>query len=159
MNRGIVTGLVLAVIQAGIVAGLGVKAAAGRESLPRAWVKVRPTDAGRAPTGRYLRLWLEPVVEVDTAEPVRVTLSVRDGRVIARIARGTGVRLLRLRNERALPAVLTPAVEHYVPPSGGDLARLASKELWMEVGVPVRGIPRPLRLGVMTGGRIASLGY
>jgi len=159
MRRSIIAGLVLAVIQSGAIAGLGVKASADRERLPRAWVKVRPVNTRVAVTGRYLQLYLVPESDVDPTKWPRVALSIRDGRVVARAVGGNGVRLFKPRDAGSLPAVLFPAVEHYVPPSGEEPARLATKDLWMEVSVPARGAPRGVQLGVMVDGRIRPLGY
>ena len=85
--------------------------------------------------------------------PIPVRLSVRDGQLHAEGARTrTGTMgLLETRGGRSV--VRLDPVAFFIPESVVDPSiRQAGEELWVEVTVPRRGSPRPIRLGVKRDG-------
>ncbi len=180
MKRPMAGAIVIAVVQASIVASLAVRYSWDRQHLPRAWARARPDAVPHAVAGRYLTVPLLPVTDGDIAprartvndwvvfDPVPVTLEARGGGLVARKAPASRVtfgfprarRQFRSRREADLSketSVLWPAVELFVPPSAGDPKRLIEGELWLEVSVPPQGAPRALRAGRMKDGRVEPI--
>jgi hypothetical protein len=145
------------------------------------WVKTAPLDPELPIRGRYVRLRLEaqPAPELRFPEPVEppdaggirrpstfrplqtVTLTVQDGRLVAAPSSGsTGVRARRGDRDTGVVAVLEPPVAYFIPPQIPDPSiRPAGEELWVEVTLPAKGPPRPIRLGVMRDGQITPVSW
>jgi uncharacterized membrane-anchored protein len=149
-------GIAVAAVQCLIVLSLAGKYSYDRERLPRVWVKTAPYDPNLPIRGRYVRLR----VEVDgpelqgTFEMVR--LGIRDGRLTAvPSAPDPGVYVTRFPNG---PWFLNDPVAYFIPEHADDPSRRpAGEELWVEVSVPPKGPPRPLRLGVRRNGVLTPL--
>ena len=161
-----VKGLVIAAVQVGLVASLGVKLLYDRTTRPRVWALAAPYDPNLPIRGRYVRLQLvvEPRGLTQTeAAPGRqqlqpVTLHVEAGRLVAEAQsqeRGFDpsdiyVRFIQRQDQelvvlrRSLAFFIT---EHIPDPS----LRPQGEELWVEVTIPKKGPPRPIRLGVKRG--------
>ncbi len=150
-------GLLLAVLHLAIVAGVAGKYLIDRSTLPRAWVKAAPFDPNLPIRGRYVRLAIEVTLRDAQPQPTtrpgrvggvggdHVKLSVDNGQLVATATeRGTGVRL-----RYGSTSTLAEPVVFFIPEHIPDPARRAQgEELWVEVSVPGKGPPRPVRLGV-----------
>src|SRR5215471_15701823 len=117
---------------------------------PRVWARAAPVDPQLPIRGRYLSLQIEAAIG-EGLEPI--TLAVSGGALVAeRTASGsasTGVSAwLRGRDSRRV-AVLYPSIAYFIPEHAADPShRPAGGELWVEVTIPRRGAPRPIRLGL-----------
>jgi uncharacterized membrane-anchored protein len=170
-------GLMLALLQVAIVASLGGKLLYDRATRPRIWVRAAPVDPDLPVRGRYVQLRLEVRTNVvfsphgGTAYDQPVQLKVDSGQLFAEKSdKQTGINvdpLNRFRQRRteaatgpASPgmAVLSEPVAFFIPEHVPDPSlRRANEELWVEVTVPKKGPPRPIRLGVKTGEEIKPL--
>ena len=154
-------GILVAVLQCLLVLSLAGKYVWDREHLPRVWVKTAPADPYLPIRGRYVRLRLEVAVarvagarDIGAFSPVE--LRVKDGQLAATpTSSSTGV------NAMHWPGgawVLNEPVAFFIPEHAADPSRLApGQELWVEVSVPGRGPPRPIRLGVKKDGVLTGL--
>jgi hypothetical protein len=146
--------LILAGVQVAMVMSLGAKLVIDRSMLPRVWVKTLPFDPDLAIRGRYVSLSL--MVEVrgfpDGAIYAPAELSVEDGKLVAKPSDDSNVHIM-VSNSSISEPVAYFISEHVVDPSW----RKAGEELWVEVTVPKRGPPRPIRLGVKKDGVLTPL--
>ncbi|MEJ2367924.1 MAG: GDYXXLXY domain-containing protein [Acidobacteriota bacterium] len=160
-------GVLIAVIQMILVASLGGKLLYDRATLPRVWVRTAHYDPRMPIRGRYVSLNL--VVEPRGFKTDRkgnlqigwqpVELKVDGKSLLAEKAPGPAryhraalhVRVARVRDGAKL-YVLTRRVNFFIPEDAPDPSRLGKDEqLWVEVSVPEKGLPRPIRLGVKKG--------
>jgi hypothetical protein len=88
-----------------------------------------------------------------------VRLEVRDTRVVGQIDDSVSAPQVQLRRDPDGWTVrLADPVAFFIPEHVPDPSvRPAGEELWAEVTLPRKGPPRPIRLGVMKGGRLAPL--
>ncbi len=150
-----VKGLLLAVIQVAIVLAVAGKYYADRSSLPRVWARAVPYDPNLPIRGRYVSLRVEVETTLEKGNMRAVELSVRDGKLIATATDTDGLWVNRLPNGRI---VLVKRVAFFIPEQVADPSRRApGEELWVEVSVPKKGPPRPLRLGVKRDGVLTPL--
>jgi hypothetical protein len=145
-------GIAVAVLQCLIALSVFGKYSVDRDRLPRVWAKAAPYDPELPLRGRYLTMRLE----VET-EPVLTRsfdtghLSIRDGRLFvepddAPFNSSTHVRIVR--NGANKWALMEP-VAFFLPEHAADPSHPpVGKELWVEVSVPRKGPPRPIRLEV-----------
>lgn len=162
-----IKGTVIAAIQVALVASLGAKLLHDRSTLPRAWVQAVPYDPDMPIRGRYVSLSLAVEARgVGEAKPgpgwqppPAVTLRVDGGRLVAEPVRTNSgydpaARHLRfIQREGGRMAVLSEPVAFFIPEHVPDPSRREpGEELWVEVTVPKKGPPRPIRLGVGKGG-------
>lgn len=177
--KPLVKGLLLAALQLAIVLSLAGKMLYDRATRPRVWVKTAPVDPYLPIRGRYVRLRLE-VLGKDLLEKGQewsegnVELRVENDQLVAvRSEKDTGNRVVPLRRrfmaqgpppatqqtpfDTERPQLLEPVAffipEHIVDPS----RRAQGEELWVEVTVPKKGPPRPIRLGVKKDGKLTPL--
>jgi hypothetical protein len=169
-------GVAVAAVQLALVASLGAKYALDRAWLPRVWTQTVAYDPDLPIRGRYLsvRLRVEAgKVYRDTPLPKAnrfsfwgdmrdVKLSVQDGRLVASPADGpTGLQVARWINNRGeeVTALSEPVAfflpEHVTDPSW----RKPGEELWIEVTVPKKGPPRPIRLAMKQGETFTPLDF
>lgn len=148
-------GLMLCAIQVLLALSVGGKFLYDRLTLPRAWARTAPVDPSAPIRGRYVRI----SVEVEPQQPLPidsgyVALSASAGRLVAAPAR-EGLRVIHGRDDRW---VLAEPLAFFIPEKVADPSvRAQGEELWVEVSVPEKGPPRPLRLGVKRGGTLAPL--
>lgn len=162
-----VKGIVIAALQVGLVASLGAKLLYDRDTLPRAWAKAAPYDPDLPIRGRYVSLQLsveskgivEPKPGPGWQPPQGVTLRSEGGLLVADprpVERGfnPGATHLRfIQRQGSKIAVLDKPVPFFIPEHIPDPSRRApDEELWVEVTIPEKGPPRPIRLGVRKGG-------
>jgi hypothetical protein len=147
-------GLLLAVVQVALVLSVAGKYFADGTSLPRAWARVAPYDPNLPVRGRYIRLQVE-VEARGIGSLMTVRLSAEDGKLVATAAGAAGLRVRRLAGNRV---ALAEPVAFFIPEHLSDPSRRApGEELWVEVSVPKRGPPRPIRLGVKKEGVLTPL--
>ncbi len=143
--------LALLVIQVLLVLSLFVKLGWDGATLPRVWARTVPIDPDDPLRGRYVRLWLDAAdrrsVHDDT---VRVEFAVEESTLVVREARGwPGYYMNPNPPQSVRGVVVAQSVAFFIPEHVADPSRLeAGQELWVEVTVPRRGLPRPLRLQV-----------
>ncbi len=158
------TGLLLALAHVALVGSLGLKLLADRARLPRAWARTMPFDPSTPLRGRYVRLGVEvPMARTMAgvgayAEP-GVRLRAVDGKVVGEIDSGTGAPRVQLRQDGgALSSRLAEPVAFFIPEHVPDPSvRPSGEELWVELTLPEHAWPRPIRLGVMRGGKLTLL--
>lgn len=169
-------GVAVAVVQLALVASLGAKYALDRARLPRVWTQTVAYDPDLPIRGRYLSVRLR----VDAANVYRntplpkanrfsfwgdmrdVKLSVENGHLVATpVENPTGLQVARWTNNRGeeVTALSEPVAfflpEHVTDPSW----RKPGEELWIEVTVPKKGSPRPIRLAVKRGETFTPLDF
>jgi hypothetical protein len=169
--KPILRGIAIAFLQCLIVLSLAGKYAIDRERLPRAWARALPVDPNLPIRGRYVRLRLEVDVPDDRPAPgIRpnstgvnawpawspVQLSAGNGRLVATpVTAPTGA---MLSSATARGWALQEPVAFFIPEHVPDPSRrLPGEELWVEVSVPRKGPPRPVRLGVKKDGVLTPL--
>lgn len=143
-------GAAVAVLQCALVLTVAGKYALDRERLPRVWAMATPVDPYLPVRGRYvsLRLRVEGVDATVLWTPAR--LAAVDGRLVATPDPQGTVHVMR--------GALTDPVAFFIPENVPDPSRRPrGEELWVEVSVPQRGLPRPIRLGLKKDGVIAPL--
>lgn len=156
-------GLVLALVQVLLVAGVGGKLLADRARYPRVWAETRAFDPELPIRGRYARLAVV-VAPSDGRSPehgqwFNARLEVSDGRLVA-VPDAAGPVQIRPRHTRGETAtwMLGESVLYFLPEHAADPTRRPPDEtLWVEVTVPPHGPPRPLRLGIRAGETIRPL--
>ena len=152
--KSVYRGVAVAVLQCLMVLSVAGKYALDRERLPRVWVKAAPIDPNLPVRGRYVSLRLQvegPPVRVQLT-PAR--LSVVGGRLLATPDPGGTIYIVP---DGAQWNLLEP-VAFFIPEHVSDPSRRdPGEELWVEVSVPARGSPRPIRLGVKKDGVLTPL--
>jgi hypothetical protein len=165
-------GLLFAVIQVLLVSSLGAKLLWDRETSPRGWAATRGYDPNLPIRGRYINISL--LVKADAIFPPsqgpvtfpayasqNVDLAVENGGIVAIPAsRYTGftVSAPQLRDGEVL-ATLSPPVVYFLPEHAADPLRShATDTLFLEVTLPRKGPPRPIRFGTKVGSEIVPLG-
>lgn len=164
MSRRLRNGLIVAALHVAIVASLGIKLIADRATRPRVWTRVAPVDPNLPLRGRYVRLRLEVqpadglTINRDTYY-APVELAVRNDTLIATPASdSSGLSVSSIPRQGRELVVLTQAVAYFIPEHVQDPSLLQpGEELWVEVTVPTRGAPRPIRLGVKKEGTLTPL--
>ncbi len=146
-------GLLLAGFHVALVLSVVAKYRSDRASLPRVWARAVPYDPNLPIRGRYVRL------QVEADGPTGAgwaTLSVVNDRLVATPS-GPDAGLLI----RTLPGnrvALQDAVAYFIPEHLPDPSRRPpGEELWVELSIPKRGAPRPIRLGVRKDGHLTPL--
>ena len=160
----LIKGLMIAVLHVAIVASLGAKLLYDRSTQPRVWALTAPYDPNLPIRGRYVSLRI--VVESrGIAEPTpgtvvqplskSVILRVEADRLVAEAdpqqsgydPSALRVQFIQRRGEKL--AVLEQRVAFFIPEHIPDPSiRKPDEELWVEVTIPKKGPPRPIRLGV-----------
>ena len=155
-------GLVVAALHVALVAGVGATLLVDRATKPRVWARSAPYDPELPIRGRYVRLRLEavpaPGFDAPLAYDRNVTLSTRNGQLVATPA-DSGANLARITaREGERIALLAIPVAYFIPEHIPDPStRKPDEELWVEVTVPRKGPPRPIRLGVRRNGVLTPL--
>ena len=152
-------GLIVALIHVLLVASLGAKLLVDRATRPRVWARTAPFDPDLPIRGRYVRLRIEGIASDlpagSTMTPV--TLGVRDQSLIVMASpEQTGLTASTVTGEGV--AVLEQPLAYFIPEHVPDPSvRAQGEELWVEVTLPRRGPPRPIRLGVKKDGVLTPI--
>ena len=164
-------GLLFAVIQVLLVSSLGAKLLWDRETSPRGWAVTQGYDPDLPIRGRYVNISLlvkADAVFTPSQGPVlfpghgsqNVDLVVDNGRIAAIPAgRYTGLSVSgpQVRDGEIL-ATLSPPVVYFLPERAADPLRgHATGTLFVEVTLPRKGPPRPIRFGTKVGSEIVPL--
>ena len=161
-------GIILAILQLALVASLAAKYAIDRARFPRVWARTVTYDPDLPIRGRYLsvrvRLDADRVYSGSElpnnnrgnfwSDQRDVTLSAEGGHLVASPApQTTGLRVTRWRTANGEVAVaLSEPVLFFLPEHAEIPAmRQPGAEMWIEVTVPAKGPPRPIRLAVKRG--------
>lgn len=135
-------GLILAGLQIALVTSLGGKLLMDRATRPRVWVKTAPVDPYLPIRGRYVSLTLDAAFQMVPAP-------------------GTASDAHEFRLQPADPPFKITdrlGVAFFIPENVPDPSRRAQdEELWVEVTIPKKGPPRPIRLGVKKGDNLTVL--
>lgn len=156
-------GLLLTALQLAIVLSLGAKLLSDRATRPRVWVRALPYDPDLPIRGRYVSLQLEVLARNVYSTPLRpdknsnrwqeskwVRLGVENEQlVVTPTERTSGIQVTRRLTRNGEVAFLAEPVLYFIPEHAVDPSRRPQgEELWVEVTVPKKGPPRPIRLGV-----------
>jgi hypothetical protein len=171
-NRGIA----VAAIQLLIVLSLGGKLLYDRRTRPRAWALVNTYDPELPIRGRYLTEQLRMPSEGFTFHTTQGTadskwdfteqwahFTVRDGQLVANFTGspsqpGEWVHLEKL-NDGTNQAVSQQPVFLFISDTANVPTLARGDELWMEVTLPKKGPPRPIRMAVKKNGVLTPLNY
>jgi hypothetical protein len=162
----LIKGLVIAAVQVGLVASVGAKLLYDRVTQPRVWALAAPYDPNLPIRGRYvsLQLVVEPrgVREIKPGSvsqpPQSINLRVEGNRLVAEAnapqpdydPSDLHLRFIERRGEKL--AMLAEPVAFFITEHIPDPSRRQEgEELWVEVTIPKKGPPRPIRLGVKKG--------
>ncbi len=169
-------GIILAVLQLAIVVSLAAKYTIDRARYPRVWARTAVYDPNLPIRGRYLSVQLR--VDADRLyaalerprdsndinnfqwERRDVYLRAEDGHLAAYPApTPTGAHVNRWKTRTGeVVTVLSEPVDFFLPEHAIDPSwRKAGEELWVEVTVPAKGPPRPIRLAVKRGDTFTPL--
>lgn len=150
-------GLIVAGLHVAIVCSLAGKFYVDRAVRPRVWVRTVAYDPEALIRGRYVSVRLA----VESHAPARfgpVSLEVQEGRLVATADR-EGSAWLQEPAGRITDWSVGP-VAYFIPEGVPDPSvRKPGEELWAEVTIPKRGLPRPIRLGVKKDGRLEPLSF
>ena len=163
-GSGLARGLVLGLVHLLLVSSLGAKLLYDRSTRPRVWAETTPYDPDLPIRGRYVSLMVR-VDAPDIAPPAEnksdwanrpVTLGVENDRLVARPDETPGAYGRPSVTFRTTPdgwrTTLRDPVAFFIPEKVADPSRRPEGEtLWVEVTVPRKGPPRPIRLGVRKG--------
>lgn len=161
-------GLLLGAAQILLVAGIGGKFLYDRANYPRVWVETAPYDPDLPIRGRYVSVALVIDAERDPAAKAPAgsadlggfigRLEVRSDRLLA-IEDAEGRHwVMRARCGEAQCWRLGDPLAYFISEHVEDPSRRpAGETLWVEVTVPPKGPPRPIRLGVRKDGALTPL--
>jgi len=116
-----------------------------------------PYDPNLPIRGRYLSLRLEVEPDGVLRDGQQVTLRVVDGKLTAEAGSeygfGEETLYIRVGNMPPFPRYsLAEPVLYFIPENAADPSRpTKGEELWVEVTIPRKGPPRPIRLGIKKG--------
>ena len=168
-------GLVVAALHVALVASLGAKLLIDRATYPRVWVRAAPVDPELPVRGRYVSLRLEVTAAPDLVLPrpivargqqpfiafapaVTVRLTAEHDTLIAHPDPTSSIYARARTRDGSNTPELTNAVAYFIPEGVPDPSRRnTDEELWVEVTVPPKGLPRPIQLGVKRGGVLTPL--
>jgi hypothetical protein len=169
-------GLLLGAIQLAMVLSLGGKLLYDRMTCPRVWVQAHAYDPDLPIRGRYLSEQLQmPAVGFRDSSigsnPKRDSINleffapyeVRDGQLVAidkeSIDGPGGLVVLSAGAGGEMRATASEPVLFFIP-DNADLTQVKPRaDIWVEVTLPKKGPPRPIRIGVKKDGVITPLHF
>ncbi|HEV3254520.1 MAG TPA: hypothetical protein VG033_08940 [Candidatus Acidoferrales bacterium] len=169
---GIRKGLLLGAIQIALVLSLGGKLLYDRMTRPRVWVLSEVYDPELPIRGRYLNERLRLSAEGFTYKETNprdssnwyenrqwAYLEVRNNQLIAKQqGSGPGEWIhLRKNNDGTIVALSEEPVLVFISEHAEIPSLKAGQEMWVEVTVPAKGPPRPIRIGIKKGGVLTPL--
>jgi hypothetical protein len=176
------TSLVLLLIQLALVSSVAATYLYQRWSCPRVWTRAGIYDPSLPMRGRYLSLHLtvdgcrntyrsmdeyknSRIAPIEILDSFSVTLSVKNNRLVATRIPGEspGIFLPTVIVPKGAPCDalrLGPPVNFYISEHAAIPAPIQpNQELWIEVTVPPKGLPRPIQLALKDGGGWKPLAY
>jgi len=162
MTAGMRKGLIVAAIHLALVSSLGAKLVIDRATRPRVWARTYPVDPDHPLRGRYvlMRVQAEAIGFVRGQSIEGVKLVARGETLgLEAVSEDTGLtaHVTTTRDGREV-AVLDQPLAYFIPEHVHDPSqRSPGEELWVEVTLPKRGGPRPIRLGVKKDGVVTPL--
>jgi hypothetical protein len=146
-----IKGFIVAGVQVAIVLSVGAKFSMDRATLPRVWVQAAPFDPNMPIRGRYVSLTVavEPRGFGGGVLYGASRLTVEGGTLVATQSADGDVMVMMNSGRARLSAPIVYFIPEHVPDPS---IRPAGEELWVEVSVPKKGPPRPIRLGVKKNG-------
>ena len=160
MTARVRKGLIVALLHVAIVASLGAKMLVDRATRPRVWARVAPYDPDLPIRGRYVRM----AIEADADASVHSTYDgyftpvVRNDRLMFLPAGRDALYGQTQQRDGRFVVRLREPLAYFIPEHVPDPSfRPAGEELWVEVTLPRRGPPRPIRLGVLKSGSLTPL--
>jgi hypothetical protein len=165
-------GLLLAAIQLALVLSLGAKLLYDRMARPRVWVLSAVYDPDLPIRGRYLSERLQFSAEgFSNTKPDNrnvnerfgnrqwAYLEVRNGQLIAKqTGSGTGQWVqLHQNNDGTQVALSEEPVLFFIPDQAAIPHLQADEQMWVEVTIPAKGPPRPIRIGIKKDGLLTPL--
>ncbi len=144
-------GVLLLLIQLALALAVMGRFAWDRAHLPRVWARTVPVDPFDPLRGRYVRLWLDAADRRQGADTsAGVEFVVVDSSLALREATGwAGLRLREPTPGGARGLVVWQPVAYFIPEHAPDPSQLPpGQSLWVEVTVPPRGLPRPIRVEI-----------
>jgi hypothetical protein len=147
-------GVAVAILQCLLVLSVAGKYALDRQRLPHVWARAVPFDPELFVRGRYVSLRLQVEAPAGATPGTAVHLSAAGGRLVATSDNSGNVRIVPAGAQWSL----AQPVAFFIPEHVRDPSRRGpGEELWVDVSVPERGSPRPIRLGVKRDGLLAPL--
>lgn len=164
-------GLVAAAVQVLLLASVGLKFLYDRANYPRVWVETAPYDPDLPIRGRYVRIAvLVDAKRSDSSAPTAPTAPPGGPAMFLGRLELQGERLAAIEDDDSRHWVssrrcgeaqcwqLNEPLAYFIPEHVADPSRRpAGETLWVEVTVPPRGAPRPIRLGVRKNGALTPL--
>lgn len=170
LRKGLRNGLLLGTIQILIVLSLGGKLLYDRATRPRVWVLCQVYDPDLPIRGRYLTQRLQMTAEGFTYKETQnhyndwyenrnwAYLEVRDGQLIAKqVGSGPGEWVIIRKTADGIVATSEEPALLFIPDTADIPALKKGEEMWVEVTVPAKGPPRPIRIGIKKDGVITPL--
>ena len=156
-------GIAIAILHVGLVSSLGAKLMYDRATCPRVWARTMPYDPNLPLRGRYVQMRVEVAVREFTVSRgawEQARLIADNGQLTALPSnQWTGEYVQLETSGRGLGTLVEP-VAFFIPEHAQDPSALRRQgdEIWVEVTVPRKGPPRPIRLGIRhSGGPIEPL--
>lgn len=167
-------GMLLGAVQLALVVSLSAKLLYDRKTRPRVWVECRVWDPELPIRGRYLAEQLVMPAEGFTyAEPKQPNispwylnqswgyLSLRNGQLIAE-QQGTGDAVsiyLQKEKDGTVVALTQEPVLIFIADTANIGIAKPGQQMWVEVTIPRKGPPRPIRVGLKTNGVLTPLDF
>lgn len=168
-------GIVLAVLQILIVLSLGAKLLYDRSTRPRVWVLAQVYDPDLPMRGRYISQQLRMPAEGFDHPPERPAkyqygwvrpgfwayYQIRDGKLIASATGDAGSSGGWVTVDQSTPPQATAGepVLLFIPDDAKIPELKRGDEMWVEVSLPKKGPPRPIRLGIKKNGVLTPLHF
>jgi hypothetical protein len=172
LRKGLRNGLLLGAIQIAIVLSLCGKLIYDRSTRPRVWVLCQVYDPDLPIRGRYLGQRLQMPAEGFTyKEPANkesdwypnqqwAYFNIREGQLFAeQQGSGAGEWVIIRKTKDGIAAISEEPVAVFIPDTASAPVLKPGEELWVEVTVPAKGPPRPIRIGVKKDGVITPLQF
>ncbi len=171
---GMRKGLLLAAIQVLLVLSLGCKLLYDRVTRPRVWVLSQVYDPELPIRGRYLSQRLTMSAEGFTYKEFKqgnfsdwyenrywAYLEVRSNQLVAkRQGSESGAWIhLHKNGDGSIAALMEQPVLIFIPERAEIPVLRTGQEMWVEVTVPAKGPPRPIRIGVKKDGVVTPLKF
>jgi hypothetical protein len=154
-------GLIVALLHVLMICSLGGKLLVDRATRPRVWARTGPVDPDSPLRGRYVQLRIESdsAASLPSAYGSQVTVMAKDGQLVfVPSTTETGLTAHLSTSQGRTVTVLDQPLAFFIPEHVPDPSRRGDgEELWVEVTIPRRGAPRPIRLGVMRAGAVTPL--